>query len=183
MMGGMWPTKMTLDAYEEAKKGVPAAITEAKALVTKAQALSASLAKHNITLTVPPPTKAGTDGQQVTQRLTPNSQLLTPALGVGSFFGHRGALTGTLYFANLAEDGHERIAPRTSATPETARVDVCLCGHARLRDRRRGRDMVGIVGGSDQPSTRNDPSRLYAVATEYPAAGLPSSAPVRSIRG
>jgi hypothetical protein len=64
MMGGMWPTKVTLDAYDEAKKGVPAAITEANALITKAQALSASLAKHNITLTVPPPTKVGTDGQR-----------------------------------------------------------------------------------------------------------------------
>ena len=62
MMGGMWPTKTTMDAYDEAKKGVPAAMTEASALITKAQALSAALAKHNITLTVPPPTKTGTDG-------------------------------------------------------------------------------------------------------------------------
>jgi hypothetical protein len=46
------------------KKGVPAAITEANAIVTKAQALSAALAKHNITLTVPTPTKVGTEGQR-----------------------------------------------------------------------------------------------------------------------
>jgi hypothetical protein len=60
LMGGMWPTKSTMDAYAEAKTGVPAAITEADALLTKAQALSATLAKHGITLTVPPPAKVGT---------------------------------------------------------------------------------------------------------------------------
>ena len=64
MMGGMWPTQMTITAYEEAKKGVPAAITEANALMAKAQAMSATLAKHNITLTVPTPTKVGTQGQR-----------------------------------------------------------------------------------------------------------------------
>lgn len=62
MMGGMWPTKTTMDAYDEAKKAVPTAITEATALITKAQALSTALAKHSITLTVPPPPKVGTDG-------------------------------------------------------------------------------------------------------------------------
>jgi hypothetical protein len=61
MMGGMWPTQMTMTAYEEAKKGVPAAITEATALIAKAQAVSAALAKHNITLTMPPPPKPGTE--------------------------------------------------------------------------------------------------------------------------
>jgi hypothetical protein len=59
MMGGMWPTQATLDAYNEAKAGVPTAISEANAMVTKAQAVSAALAKHGITLTVPPP-KSGT---------------------------------------------------------------------------------------------------------------------------
>ncbi len=59
MMGGMWPTQSTMTAYNEAKTGVPAAITEANAMVTRAQALSAALAKHGITLTVPPP-KVGT---------------------------------------------------------------------------------------------------------------------------
>jgi hypothetical protein len=60
MMGGMWPTKSTMDAYAEAKTGVPAAMTEADAMLTRAQALSAALAKHGITLTVPPPARAGT---------------------------------------------------------------------------------------------------------------------------
>jgi len=38
---------------------VPAAITEATTMVSRAQTLSAALAKHGITLTVTPP-KAGT---------------------------------------------------------------------------------------------------------------------------
>jgi hypothetical protein len=59
MMGGMSPTQATMDAYTEAKAGVPTAISEANAMVTKAQAVSAALAKHGITLTVPPP-KSGT---------------------------------------------------------------------------------------------------------------------------
>ena len=59
LMGGMWPTQATMDAYAEAKKEMPGAMTEVQAMVTKAQALSASLAKHGITLTVAPP-KTGT---------------------------------------------------------------------------------------------------------------------------
>ena len=59
MMGGMWPTQATMTAYNDAKTGVPAAITEATAMVTRAQTLSAALAKHGITLTVTP-VKAGT---------------------------------------------------------------------------------------------------------------------------
>jgi hypothetical protein len=57
MMGGMWPTQATMDAYTEAKTGVPALLTEATAMVTRAQALSATLAKHGVTLTVPAPPK------------------------------------------------------------------------------------------------------------------------------
>jgi hypothetical protein len=53
LMGGMWPTRATTDAYTEAKAGIPGAITEANAAVAKAQTLSASLAKHGITLNVP----------------------------------------------------------------------------------------------------------------------------------
>jgi hypothetical protein len=64
LMGGMWPTKATLDAYAEAKNGVPGAITEINAMVAKAQALSAALAKHAITLNVPAPKS----------RTQPNSQ-------------------------------------------------------------------------------------------------------------
>jgi hypothetical protein len=52
-MGGMWPTQATLNAFNEAKTGVPAAITEANAAVARAQAVSAALAKHGITLNVP----------------------------------------------------------------------------------------------------------------------------------
>ncbi|CAN5726138.1 hypothetical protein BH24ACI5_BH24ACI5_16240 [soil metagenome] len=59
MMGGMWPTQTTMTAYTDAKAGVPAAITEGNAMVARAQALSAALAKHGITLTVAPP-KSGT---------------------------------------------------------------------------------------------------------------------------
>jgi hypothetical protein len=55
LMGGMWPTKATLDAYSEAKTGVPGAITETSAMLAKAQALGATLAKHGITLNVPAP--------------------------------------------------------------------------------------------------------------------------------
>jgi photosystem II stability/assembly factor-like uncharacterized protein len=58
MMGGMWPTKATMDAYSEAKAGVPGAISEANAMVARAQTVSAALAKHGITLTVAP--KSGT---------------------------------------------------------------------------------------------------------------------------
>jgi photosystem II stability/assembly factor-like uncharacterized protein len=53
LMGGMWPTQSTINAFNEAKTGVPAAITEANTAVTKAQALSTALAKYGITLTVP----------------------------------------------------------------------------------------------------------------------------------
>ncbi|MEO5897474.1 MAG: hypothetical protein ABIS06_17420 [Vicinamibacterales bacterium] len=59
MMGGLWPTAMTMTAYNDAKTEVPAAITEANTLLAKAQALSTALARHAITLTVPPPAKPG----------------------------------------------------------------------------------------------------------------------------
>jgi hypothetical protein len=61
MMGSMWPTQATMTAYADAKTGVPAAIAEAQTVLTKARALSGALAKHNITLTVPPPA-AKTEG-------------------------------------------------------------------------------------------------------------------------
>jgi photosystem II stability/assembly factor-like uncharacterized protein len=60
LMSGMWPTQATMNAYNEAKSGVPGALTEAAGMLKKAQALSAALAKHGITLTVPPAT---TDAQ------------------------------------------------------------------------------------------------------------------------
>jgi hypothetical protein len=59
-MGGMWPTQATLDAYGQAKIEVPKAIAEVNALLTKAAGVSAQLAKHGITLTVPPPSGRAT---------------------------------------------------------------------------------------------------------------------------
>jgi len=52
LMGGMPPTAQTQDAYKRAKAEVPKAIAEAQAFLLKMQTLSASLAGHNITLTV-----------------------------------------------------------------------------------------------------------------------------------
>ena len=54
LMGGMPATAQTLDAYKRAKAEVPKTLEEAQALLSKLQTLSTSLAKHNITLTVPP---------------------------------------------------------------------------------------------------------------------------------
>jgi hypothetical protein len=53
LMGGMPATAQTLEAYRRAKTEVPKALEEAQVLLGRLQTLSASLAKHNITLTVP----------------------------------------------------------------------------------------------------------------------------------
>ena len=53
LMGGMPATAQTTDAYKRARAEMPQTIDEVQALIDKAQALSATLAKHNITLTVP----------------------------------------------------------------------------------------------------------------------------------
>jgi hypothetical protein len=58
LMGGMPATTLTLEAYKRAKSEVPKALEEAQALLTKLQTLSATLAKHSITLTVPGPVTA-----------------------------------------------------------------------------------------------------------------------------
>ena len=50
MMGGMIPSDATVRAYTEAKTMTPAAIAEANAVLAKATAVSAALAKHNIKL-------------------------------------------------------------------------------------------------------------------------------------
>jgi hypothetical protein len=52
-MGGMWPTKNVMAAYSEAKAGVPKAVADVNTLLAKASGVSASLARHGITLTVP----------------------------------------------------------------------------------------------------------------------------------
>jgi len=53
LMGGMWPTAATIQAYTEAKAEVPKLIAEANALFTKVTALSGALARHNLTLAPP----------------------------------------------------------------------------------------------------------------------------------
>ena len=53
MMGGMWPTQTTMNAYNEAKSGFPGAVKQINDMLKKAQALSAALSKHGITLNVP----------------------------------------------------------------------------------------------------------------------------------
>src|SRR5262249_55615770 len=57
LMGGMWPGEQTMKAYNDSKVKMPKTIAEANALIAKAQALSTTLTKYNITLPVTPPTK------------------------------------------------------------------------------------------------------------------------------
>ncbi|HTM27211.1 MAG TPA: hypothetical protein VL225_18560 [Vicinamibacterales bacterium] len=64
MMAGMWPTSVTMKAYADAKTDAPKALSDANALFAKAAALSASLAKYNITLTAPKPVETGTAGKK-----------------------------------------------------------------------------------------------------------------------
>ena len=54
-MGGMWPTQAVMQAYTDAKAQTPKLFADANALLTRASTLSSALAKHNLTLTVPPP--------------------------------------------------------------------------------------------------------------------------------
>ena len=54
-MAGMWPTQAAMQAYTDAKAQAPKLFAEANTLLTKASTLSSALAKHNLTLTVPPP--------------------------------------------------------------------------------------------------------------------------------
>jgi hypothetical protein len=53
LMASMPATAQAMDAYARAKAEVPKTIAEAEAFLTKAQTLSALLARHQITLTVP----------------------------------------------------------------------------------------------------------------------------------
>jgi hypothetical protein len=57
LMIGMPATSQTYDAYKRAKAEMPKVLEEAQAIVGKAQTLSAALAKHNITLEVPAPSR------------------------------------------------------------------------------------------------------------------------------
>src|SRR5262249_37317016 len=53
MMGGMWPTSITMKAYNDAKTDAPKILSEANALFAKAASVSASLAKVNLKLEAP----------------------------------------------------------------------------------------------------------------------------------
>jgi hypothetical protein len=55
LMGGMPATAQTTEAYKRSRTDVPKAIEEAQAFLSRAQALSGMLARHNITLTVTAP--------------------------------------------------------------------------------------------------------------------------------
>ena len=57
MMGGMWPTAASMKAYTDTKAELPKAIADANAMFARAQTLSSELAKHSLTLTVPPVVK------------------------------------------------------------------------------------------------------------------------------
>jgi photosystem II stability/assembly factor-like uncharacterized protein len=53
MMGGMWPTEQSMRAYNASKAEIPKTIAELNGVIAKATTLGASLAKANLTLTVP----------------------------------------------------------------------------------------------------------------------------------
>jgi photosystem II stability/assembly factor-like uncharacterized protein len=66
MMGGLWPTSITMKAYTDAKTEVPKAISDANALFAKAAAVSATLAKHNLKLEAPKPLDPGVPAKKRT---------------------------------------------------------------------------------------------------------------------
>jgi len=57
LMGGMWPTELTMRAYADSKAQLPKAIADANSLFARAATLSSSLTKYNLTLTAPTPVK------------------------------------------------------------------------------------------------------------------------------
>jgi hypothetical protein len=58
LMGGMVVGEQTTNTASEAKAQAPKAIADLNAVIAKASSLSASLARYNLTLTVPQPVKA-----------------------------------------------------------------------------------------------------------------------------
>jgi hypothetical protein len=54
-MAGMSPGDQTVRAYTEVKAQTAKAIADLNAVIAKATTLSAALARHNLTLTVPAP--------------------------------------------------------------------------------------------------------------------------------
>jgi len=59
MMGGMWPTSITMKAYSESKAEAPKTLSDANSLFAKAATVSASLAKYNLKLDAPKPVDVG----------------------------------------------------------------------------------------------------------------------------
>jgi len=53
-----YPSDITVPLMKDMKAQAPKAITDLNAAITKATALSATLARYNLTLTVPQPVKA-----------------------------------------------------------------------------------------------------------------------------
>jgi hypothetical protein len=66
MMGGMWPTSITLKAYTDAKTEAPKVLSEANAAFAKAAAVSTSLAKYNLKLEAPKPVETGAAARKKT---------------------------------------------------------------------------------------------------------------------
>jgi photosystem II stability/assembly factor-like uncharacterized protein len=60
LMGGMWPGDQIMRAYAESKIQTPKAIADLNAVLASAAAFSASLARFNLTLDVPPPVRVDT---------------------------------------------------------------------------------------------------------------------------
>jgi photosystem II stability/assembly factor-like uncharacterized protein len=59
VMGGMWPTSITMKAYNDAKVEAPKVLSEANALFAKAASVSTSLATYSVKLEAPKPVDAG----------------------------------------------------------------------------------------------------------------------------
>jgi hypothetical protein len=57
LMVGMSPTEQTTRAYNEVKTQAPKSFADANAVLSRANALGSTLAKYNVTLTVPAPSK------------------------------------------------------------------------------------------------------------------------------
>jgi photosystem II stability/assembly factor-like uncharacterized protein len=66
MMGGMWPTSMTMKAYTDSKTEAPKALSDANALFAKAATVSTTLTKYNIVLTAPKPVDTGVPAKKKT---------------------------------------------------------------------------------------------------------------------
>ena len=66
MMGGMWPTSITMKAFTDAKAEAPKALSDANALFAKAAAVSTSLAKYNLKLEAPKPVDTGAAAKKKT---------------------------------------------------------------------------------------------------------------------